>query len=447
MASEKLTKTAVDAARPRTDRPGSDLYLWDTGRDSVAGFGLKVTPTGSKSFVFQYRMRAARNDRRYKIGRYGDWTVDGARDRAKKLRIMVDSGTDPLEHDRALAKAAEQTKQASIDRAFSTVADNWLAAYKLERRLRGARKGRVRSASTILMAEAAVEFLKAQFRNERIDEIDDARIMRAIEKIPASKAATRRNTFASARVLWKWAMKPSQRLVTDNPFDKLDVPPAPEARERTLSDSELRLVWLAARSLPYPFGPAYCLLALTGQRLREVMSADWSEFNRDAREWRIPAARTKNGVPHIVPLPNSAITQIDALAPLDGKGKPKWPTNGFVFTVTGKTAVSGYSSAKRQLDKKIAELAKKDELEAPAPWRIHDLRRTIATGFQRLGIRFEVTEAALNHVSGSRGGIAGIYQKHDWAKEKSAALAAWANHIDGLLIEGDDTNVVRLEVA
>jgi hypothetical protein len=79
------------------------------------------------------------------------------------------------------------------------------------------------------------------------------------------------------------------------------------------------------------------------------------------------------------------------------------------------------------------------------PWSIHDLRRTVATGLQRLGVRLEVTEAVLNHISGSRGGIAGVYQRHDWAAEKRAALDAWAAHVAGL-VEGRavGSNVVTL---
>ena len=95
---------------------------------------------------------------------------------------------------------------------------------------------------------------------------------------------------------------------------------------------------------------------------------------------------------------------------------------------------AGWSKAKRALDKAIgnarAKVAGKSGKAAPIePWSIHDLRRTVATGLQRLGVRLEVTEAVLNHISGSRGGIAGVYQRHDWAAEKRAALDAWAAHV------------------
>ena len=102
----------------------------------------------------------------------------------------------------------------------------------------------------------------------------------------------------------------------------------------------------------------------------------------------------------------------------------------------------------------VAALASKDaadigsDLITVAPWRIHDARRTLATGFQRLGVRFEVTEAVLNHVSGaSRSGVAAVYQRHEWADEKRAALNAWAEFIDRLVNPADGDNVVPLRIA
>ena len=125
---------------------------------------------------------------------------------------------------------------------------------------------------------------------------------------------------------------------------------------------------------------------------------------------------------------------------------------GLIFTTNGKTSVSGYSKAKAKLDAKILEIARQDaadgaheQAEATAHWRVHDARRTLATGLQRLGVRFEVTEAVLNHVSGSRSGIAGVYQRHDWGPEKRAALDAWAAHVKGLLDPVDQSgNIVPM---
>src|SRR4030095_7632446 len=101
---------------------------------------------------------------------------------------------------------------------------------------------------------------------------------------------------------------------------------------------------------------------------------------------------------------------------------------GLVFTTTGKTPVSGFSRAKRRLDWQMIEIATKEKEERELrPWRYHDLRRTLATGMQRLGVRFEVTEAVLNHVGSARSGVAGVYQRHDWKEEERGALHAWAD--------------------
>ena len=149
------------------------------------------------------------------------------------------------------------------------VADRWLAAYRVELRQKSARKGRVRSDSTIQMVETAMTFLKKQFANKRIEEIDESDLEAAIDKLPPTSAATRRNTFASARIFWNWAHR--QRLVGDNPFERLEAPAAPQSRDRVLSDSELRIYWLGSCLLPYPFGPSFRLLALTGRGNRHAV--------------------------------------------------------------------------------------------------------------------------------------------------------------------------------
>jgi integrase len=145
--------------------------------------------------------------------------------------------------------------------------------------------------------------------------------------------------------------------------------------------------------------------------------------------------RSKNGLAHDVPLSESAVAVLDRLAEGDG-----WPRKGIILTTTGKTPISGFGKVKDRLDAGMhailaAQPANPHEgaAEAIPAWRVHDLRRTVATGLQRLGVRFEVTEAVLNHVSGSRAGIAGVYQRHDWKAEKRDALDAWGRHVAALL--------------
>ena len=152
----------------------------------------------------------------------------------------------------------------------------------------------------------------------------------------------------------------------------------------------------------FPYGPAVQLLILTGARQMEVGKLRWDEIGTDSIE--LPGDRTKNGEPHSIPLSSAARGIVAKL--------PRVANSPYLFHGRGNTPVNGWAVAKKRLD----ELA-----NIPA-WTIHDLRRTMATGLQKLGTPLQVTEAILNHVSGSRAGIVGVYQRHDYAEEKRAAF-------------------------
>ena len=176
----------------------------------------------------------------------------------------------------------------------------------------------------------------------------------------------------------------------------------------------------------------------------------WAELDRATATWVIPASRAKNGSAHIVPIAADVVAELDRLAlaiqikaKAEAPDAKRWPKAGLVLTTTGRTPISGITKAKAALDEAITK-ARADQGGALSAWRIHDIRRTMATGFQRLGIRFEVTEATLNHVSGARGGVAGIYQRHDWRDEKRTALEAWARHVAVILKPAPAANVVPL---
>ena len=255
------------------------------------------------------------------------------------------------------------------------------------------------------------------------------------------KTATARKLFAILRRLFNWAANEGD--LGTSPLAGMEAPPVPDSRDRVLEDWELALVWRGAGELGYPFGPVVRLLILTGARREEVAGLPWEELRQQEAMWSLPAERAKNDTAAQIPLSSLAQAEIDAVAGRRGRAD-RWPRRGLMFSTTGKTAVSGYSKAKKRLDMKIAEMAHGEVLDH---WTFHDLRRTLATGMQRLGVRFEVTEAILNHVSGSKSGVAGIYQRHDWGPEKKAALQAWSDHIERLLTGADGTNVVQLAEA
>ena len=202
-------------------------------------------------------------------------------------------------------------------------------------------------------------------------------------------------------------------------------------RDRVLTDAELVLVWRAAEKIGWPFGSIFRLLILTGARREEIGALRWSEILGD--EIELDGVRTKNGEPHTSPLSTIAVELIETL--------PRIAKSEYVFTTTGASPVSGWSKAKGLLDE---EAAKINGNRALPGWRLHDLRRTVATAMQRLGVNLQVVEAVLGHVSGSRTGVVGVYQRHTYNAEKKAALEAWAQHVAAIVSDKPTKNVVRL---
>lgn len=225
-----------------------------------------------------------------------------------------------------------------------------------------------------------------------------------------------------ARTLSKmfgWLLQ--HRRITANPSVGVYVPPAPASRERVLTSAEIKSFWQACDKLDAPFGPPLKLLLLTGQRLSEVAGMRRDEL--DDATWTIPGSRTKNHKTHVVPLPPLA-RDILASVPLI-EGSP------LLFTTNALRPVSGWSKTKKRLD--AAMLAIADPDAKIAPWRLHDLRRSCATGMADIGIAPHIIEAVLNHVSGSRAGVAGIYNRAQYTDEKRVALERWASHVEALV--------------
>lgn len=408
MATGSITKRAVDALTPSA----SVTFLWD---DELKGFGVKVTPAGAITYVYQYRMggREAKTQR-YSIGKHGSpWTPTTARAEAKRLGVLVSQGTDPVDDDK-------RRRRESVELSFRAYAARFHAACEGH----GWRGLVERSLRLHAVPVLGTKALPAITRSD---------VVAVFDAMPPEQQAGRRNTFAILRRLFKWAI--SRGDLGRSPMEGMETPPPVKARDRWLTDDELRRVWNAAPSCHRCFGPIVRLLILTGQRREEVTGLTWQELNRSAKLWRLPGPRTKNGEPHDVPLSELAVAVLDAVA-----GGEKWPKRGVVFTTGKGGPFTAHSRGKDKLDAVLAG----DDDQPFAPWRLHDLRRTLATGLQRLGVRFEVTEAVLNHLSGSRSGVAGVYQRYEWTEEKRSALDAWGEHIRMVLARSDDTNVIPL---
>ena len=252
---------------------------------------------------------------------------------------------------------------------------------------------------------------------DRFARTDAVRVLDAVKVLYGPVSANRLRS--EARACWTWAVKRGALAV--NPWEATPRPQAKETpRERVLTDAELGALYIAAGAETAPWGVLVRLLILTGQRRGEVAGMRWDELDLTAGTWALPGERTKNGHPHTVPLTAEAVALLRTVKRRAGAA--------LVFEGPRQTAFSGFGKLKDSLDTAM-DAAAKEAGRTVTPWTMHDLRRTMATGLQRLGVRLEVTEALLNHVSGSRSGIVGVYQRHGWETEKTAAMCAWTAHV------------------
>ena len=263
--------------------------------------------------------------------------------------------------------------------------------------------------------------LASTWADKAVASIDGHDVHTVVKAAKVSSDARARKLHTALSGLFTWLVQ--ERRVTANPCKGVARPGASDPRERVLTDAEIVLFWHACDQIGAPFGPLFKVLLLVGCRLREAARMTHSELDDDG-VWTIPGARTKNHRPLSLALP-PLVRQIISSVPVIQSSA------GYVFTTNGRTPVSGFSRAKKLLDAAMAKSAG----HAVPQFRLHDLRRTFATGMAGLGVALPVVEKLLNHVSGSFAGVVGIYQRHAYVAEKTEALARWAKHVEGL-VEG-----------
>ena len=363
--------------------------------DEQRGLGVRVTATDGKSYLCQYTV--AGRKRRIPIGSCSAISLADARKAAAKIMGEVASGKDP---------GAERKAAAPTELTLDGLIEQWASRHLVHRRPHYAQEAvrALRYAFDRHLKSSAASLTTKTVRATINAIVDDGR--RPIARL----------TGAYGRACYSWAVHAD--LLAANPFASVRLE-AVASRERVLSDTELESIWQATQGRG-SYNGIVRLLLLTGQRREEVAGMLWSELSDDRAVWTIPANRTKNHRGHIVPISPQAKAVLTEQFRINDDDQI---FGGF----------RGFAHAKLRLDL----------VSKVTGWRLHDLRRTVATGLQRLGVRLEVTEAALNHVSGSRAGIVGIYQRHDWADEKRTALTAWGAHV-AAVVEGReaDRNVV-----
>jgi integrase len=358
------------------------LEVFDLG---YPGLALRVGIGGAKSFILFYRHRNKLS--RVTLGRWPEVSLAEARERWRKTREAVAKGEDP--------SPRPDTKPDAL--AFERVVEEWL------RRDVGTRN----KASGAQRVGQLVEFdMLPAWRGRRIDEITSKDVIALLDAIMDRGAVVKaRRVYAHLHRLFKWCR--ARHLITADPMEGLEKPGSEKSRERALTDAELTAVWQGCDA--GPFGNIVKMLILTGARREEIGQLKWSEIQGD--QIYLAGHRTKNGQPHIIPLTKPAL---DLLASV-----PRIVGHEHVFTAGDDKPVSGWSRAKSRLDK----------ASGVKEWRVHDLRRTLAVGMQKLQIGLQVVESILGHSAGSRAGIVGVYQVHNYAVEKRQALDTWSAYV------------------
>lgn len=411
MSTIRVTKRAVDAMEAG-DR---DQFFWD---QDLRGFGVKVTPAGRRTYVYQYRMGGRETPpRRRTIGSHGSpWTSVTARAEAERLALLVGQGIDPV-------RAEKEERRLAAALAFAPYVQKFFEIY-LEPEWPGSAQ----------LAKRRLEMYAVPVIGDRaLHEISRGDITEVLDGV-RDRPGLAVNLFAVLRKLFNWAEERGD--IERTPMSKMRTPKGPKSRKRVLNPIEIVALWRATFRLTEPFGAFVRLLVCTLQRRSEVAGLSWPELSHDEQLWRLPGERAKNGVDHLVPLNELALKDLNRL---------EWKRRGLVITTTGETPISGFVKIKRKLDRLVlAELQKIQDAYACASgeqsdavtmdhWVIHDIRRTGTTQMQALGVPIEVTEKVINHVSGETAGIRGVYNLYQYLPEKQQALDRWGKHLEALI--------------
>lgn len=393
----KLTKTSLSKLELPQGKLDHTYYDND-----LRGFGLRLRAGGKRSWVAVYRI--GRKVRRVVVGDASAVAPDDARKRAKEILARADLGED--------SQAKRVAERARADLTLRTVIDSYMTQHA-EIALRPRPKAEI---------ERYLRVTWCELHGEPADKIERNRIAAELAQIASKNGPVAANRARSAlHALFVWAMR--QGIVPHNPVAETVKPGVERTRERVLRDNELRAIWHACRDDDH--GHIVKILMLTGQRREEVAGITWSEIDWDKTVWSLSGERTKNARPHNIPLSRQMMELLTKLTHREGRS--------FLFG-SGTGPFSGWSRCKRRLDQRCGV----------TEWRLHDLRRTAVTGMAELGIQPHIIEAVVNHVSGHKAGVAGIYNRASYSTEKRHALQRWADHLTTVVASEAD-KVVPLD--
>jgi integrase len=425
MPNLRLTQAAANNLKP----PASGrLEVWDS---QLPGFGLRISSSGLKTWQCLYRVDG--KPVREKLGTVAQIpNVAAARELARASMTKARAGAHPVLERRQAEEETRRRKEEEEARKQNTLAaaiDRYLAERPADKSRRPMRAEYFVETSRTLTRDVKGSAL-GKWPLDQVTGDDVKRLVRGIAKTAPSQG---NHCLSYLSAFFGWAV--DEGVIEKNPASGVKMPAQKVERERALSDDEIQSFWMGCDRIGWPFGPLAQLLLLTAQRRDELAHATWSEFDLDKQTWTLPGERAKNGRAHIVHLPPLAVEILAALPRLASK-------KGWVFT-TGlggaDMPISGFGRGRQRIAGAMVEMSG----EEFAPWTLHDLRRSAATGMASLGIAPHVVDKILNHSSGKIAGVAKIYNRFEYLPERRAALEAWARHVESL-IRPTPSNVVEL---
>jgi len=401
--------------------------------DSVCkGLGFRASYDGGRSWRVKYRApndfdaRGERKQRVITIGKYPGMGLAEATDEYDEIIKQVRHNKDPQKEK----MEAKRDSAIKLGPDPLTVAEG-IARY-VEDHVRRKNKPHKRADGTTHFERERVfeKYVTPYIGGMRLDEIKRKDVMTMRRRIDKAHGATQADRAVEAlRSAFNWLH--DKELGEDVLIFRFKAEAEKRVRDRVLEHPEIEALWndldkehqAGKKKI---FASIVKILLLTGQRREEVAGMRWSELDLDGLKWNLPPERTKNKLPHTVPLSDAVLEIIQNQERIEG--------SDLVFSFNGVTSFTGYSRSKQRMDKR---------LKFSKPWWVHDLRRTFVTQLNELGIPPQVIEACVNHISGaSKGGIAGIYNRAEYWPQRVAAMNLWADTLAAIVAGTVDANVI-----